>query len=46
MNVEVNPLGKPFLVMEGLVDEAILSLNHEVIPYKEKKIILYAGCPV
>lgn len=43
MNVEVNPLGKPFLVMEGLVDEAILSLNHEVIPYKEKKIILYAG---
>ena len=43
MNVEVNPLGKPFLVMEGLVDEAILSLNHEFIPYKEKKIILYAG---
>jgi glycosyltransferase involved in cell wall biosynthesis len=42
MNAEVNPLKKPFLVMEGLVDEGILNENIKKTE-KEKIILLYAG---
>ena len=40
MNVIINPIGKPFLVMEGLVDaELKIKESNE----KTKRVILYAG---
>ncbi len=43
LNEVINPYKKPFLVMEGLVDNNIV-LNREVPDNKDnKKIILYAG---
>lgn len=43
MNVEVNPLGKPFLVMEGLVDSEIIYKENIATTKKAKRILLYAG---
>lgn len=42
MNAVVNPKNKPFLVMEGLVDENII-LDNNKINKNQKKILLYAG---
>lgn len=43
MNVEVNPLSKPFLVMEGLVDSEIIYKENIATTKKAKRILLYAG---
>jgi glycosyltransferase involved in cell wall biosynthesis len=43
MNEVVNPFGKPFLVMEGLVDSEIMNKEKSVIVKKNKRVLLYAG---
>ncbi|MNT02209.1 putative glycosyl transferase [compost metagenome] len=43
MNEIVNPFGKPFLVMEGLVDGEISNEKSSMIQKEAERILLYAG---
>jgi hypothetical protein len=43
MNAKVNPSGKPFIIMEGLVNRQMLTIQNTLKDKSNERIVMYAG---